>query len=161
MGAGREEQTEASQARFAPSGRQGPRSLPGAALAALALFVGVSLAGCEPVRWERPDTDAAMLDEDKRACHGAAQRGYQTLTQQPLFLPYTTIVRDDNGKQREVPVVPYRQIGPPPWLPYAPGMVASRPQLRRQLFENCMQQNGYRLVPDTGADTGTDTDNAH
>lgn len=117
-------------------------------LAALALLAGVSLAGCEPVRWERPDTDAATLDDDVRACHGAAQRGYRTLTEQPLFLPYTTVVRDDSGKLREVPVVPWRQIGPPPWLPYAPGIAADRSLLRRDLFEHCMQQNGYRLVPD-------------
>jgi len=130
------------------------------------LLVAVSIAaavvaGCEPVRWERPDTDAATLNEDTRACHGAAQRGYQTLTQQPQFLPYSTIVRDDNGKRREVPVVPFRQIGPPPWTPYAPWTATDRVQLRRELFENCMQQNGYRLVPDTGPDTAVDTDSAH
>ena len=129
--------------------RRWPRPMPGgAAFAGLALLTTALLSGCEPVRWERPDTDAATQEEDVRACHGAAQRGYRALTEQPLFLPYTTIVRDDRGQVREVPVVPYRQIGPPPWLPYAPSLAADRLSLRRELFEHCMQQNGYRLVPD-------------
>ncbi len=119
--------------------------LPGLLMAAVG-------AGCEPVRWQRPDTSAAVQEQDTRACRGAAQRGYSTITEQPQFLPYSTTVRDDSGQWREVPVIPSRQVGPPPWLPYAPGLVADRPQLRRELFEHCMQQNGYRLVPDTDSD---------
>lgn len=132
-------------------------------LKAILLLTAIIAAGCEPVRWERPDTDAAAQEQDVRACRGAAQRGYSTLTEQPQFLPYSTTVRDDSGRWREVPVIPSRQIGPPPWLPYAPGVAADRPQLRRELFERCMQQNGYRLVPDTGTGSGaaTDTDGGH
>lgn len=117
------------------------------------------LAACDPVRWERPDTNEATQEQDARACRGAAQRGYSTLTEQPQFLPYSTTVRDNTGQLREVPVVPSRQIGPPPWLPYAPGRAADGPQLRRELFEDCMQRSGYRLVPDTYPES--DTKNAH
>jgi hypothetical protein len=107
-----------------------------------------ALGACQPVRWERPDTDAATQEADTRLCRGYAHRAYRTITEQPLFIPYYVTVRDDKGRRRSIPVVPGRQVGPPPWLPYAPSLAGDRLSLRQDLFEQCLQEKGYRLIPD-------------
>jgi hypothetical protein len=117
----------------------------------LLLLSAGALAGCTPVRWERPNTDAATQEADTRACRGYAHRAYRTLTEQPLFLPYFVTVRDDKGRTRNVPVVPSRQIGPPVWFPYAPHLALDRLSLRQDLFEQCLQAKGYHLVADEPA----------
>ena len=117
-------------------------------LCLLILIAGAALAGCAPVRWERPDTDAATQEADTRACRGYAHRAYRTLTEQPLFLPYFVTVRDDKGRARSIPVVPSQQVGPPVWLPYAPHLALDRLSLRQDLYEQCLRGKGYSLVSD-------------
>jgi hypothetical protein len=106
-------------------------------------------AGCTPVRWERPDTDAATQEADIRACHGYAHRAYNTMAYQPLLPPYLVTTRDDKGRLREVPVVP-PLYGSGVWPPYASRYALDRLALRREFFEDCLHQKGYRLVPDEG-----------
>jgi hypothetical protein len=121
--------------------------LPREQILCLLLLTG-SLIACTPVRWERPDTDAATQEADTQECRGFAHRAYRTLTEEPLFLPYFMTIRDNKGRTREVPVVPSRHVGPPVWLPYAPGLALEPLSLRRDIFERCLQRKGYNLVPD-------------
>ena len=116
----------------------------------MAATTAAAIAGCQPARWERPDTDQAVQEADIRACRGAAHRGYRALTAQPLFLPYFVTVRDNKGRTRSVPVVPSQQFGPPVWLPYAPQLALDQLSWRDDLFKQCLQAKGYSRVPDEG-----------
>jgi hypothetical protein len=104
-----------------------------------------------PMRWERPDTDQATADADREECRVTSRAQYLRLTRQPLFVPYFVTVRDDKGRVRSIPVVPFEQFGPPIWAPYAPHLAINRTTMRRDLFESCLEAKGYRLVPEEDA----------
>lgn len=121
------------------------------ATAAQALLVITVLLGCTPVRWDKPETDAATQEADIQACRGHAHRAYNTLAYQPLLPPYLVTVRDNKGRLREIPVVPSPQFGPAVGPSYAPPFALDRLAFRRDVFEDCLKMKGYRLVADDGA----------
>src|SRR5512147_1997730 len=85
------------------------------------LFAGLLGACGPPLHWERPGADSAAAEADTTECHAIARAQHRRLTEQPFFVPYFVRVRD-RGRVRDIPVVPWRQIGPPVWAPYAPGL---------------------------------------
>lgn len=107
-----------------------------------------ALSGCTPVRWERQQTDAATQEADIRVCRGSAHRAYRTVNEDPLLIPYFVTVRDNNGRTREIPIVPSRQFSPPVWFANAPRLALDHLSLRQQFFEQCLLSKGYRTVPD-------------
>lgn len=87
-----------------------------------------------------------------RACRGAAHRAYNTiLAQQALYQPYFVTVRDSKGRLREVPVIRPRPYGPSVWSTYGSTWGLDRLSLRQDLFEHCLEEKGYRMVPDDSA----------
>jgi hypothetical protein len=114
-----------------------------------------TLAGCgTPMRWERPGTDEATTDTDTIECRAIARAQHRRLTERPFFVPYFVDVRGKKGKRRSIPVVPWRQFGPPVWYPYAPWLANDQITLKYDLFERCMEAKGYGLVPDEEAPSG-------
>ena len=112
------------------------------------------LAGCTPMRWERPDTDAATAEADSVECRAIARAQHRRLTEQPFLVPYFIHVRDNKGRPRSIPVVPWQQFGPPVWYPYAPWLANDQIMLKHELYERCLEGKGYQLVPDESvADT--------
>ena len=120
-----------------------------------AVAVG-ALAGCAPVRWEKPGADAATMQADTRECRAIARRQHRDLTRQPLLVPYFVTTGDNKGRVR--PVVPWTQFGPPVWMPYAPSLAIDQRTLRHKLYEDCMEAKGYQLVPDEDQPTPSDED---
>lgn len=114
----------------------------------LLLSALATLAACSPVRWERADTDPATQEADIRVCRGSAHRAYNAMSERLLYPPDVMIVEDNKGRLREVPVAPSRQFGPTVWSPYTSRSALDHLTLRQDLFEHCLQQKGYRLVPD-------------
>jgi hypothetical protein len=110
------------------------------------------LAGCgPPLRWERPGTDPATAEADATECRAIARAQHRRLTEQPFLVPYFVRVRNNNGRVREIPVVPWRQVGPPVWAPYAPALAIDQVTLKHELYERCLEAKGYQLVPDETA----------
>jgi hypothetical protein len=119
------------------------------------IFVAVLalLAGCgTPMRWERPDTDAATAEADSVECRAIARAQHRRLTERPFLVPYFVQVRDNKGRRRSIPVVPWQQFGPPVWYPNAPWLANDEIILKHELYERCLQGKGYQLVPDESAD---------
>jgi hypothetical protein len=111
------------------------------------------LAGCgAPMRWERPDTDASTTEADSVECRAIARAQHRRLTEQPFLVPYFVHVRDNKGRPRSIPVVPWQQFGPPVWYPYAPWLANDQVTLKHELYERCLEGKGYQLVPDGSAD---------
>ena len=128
---------------------------------ALTIFsaVAVTLAGCgTPMRWERPDTDEATLDADTVECMAIARAQHRRITERPFLVPYYVNVRDKKGRRRSIPVVPWRQSGPPVWYPYAPWLANDQIVLKYELYDRCLEAKGYQLVPDESG-TAKDADN--
>jgi hypothetical protein len=119
----------------------------------LSVFALALLAGCTPMRWERPDTDPATAEADSVECRSIARVQHRRLTEQPFLIPYFVHVRDNKGRPRSIPVVPWQQFGPPVWYPYAPWLANDQIMLKHELYERCLEGKGYRLVPDERADT--------
>src|SRR5512144_144650 len=118
------------------------------------LFVPVLalLAGCgPPLRWERPDTDAATAEADSVECRAIARAQHRRLTERPFLIPHFVQVRDNKGRRRSIPVVPWQQFGPPVWYPNAPWLANDEIILKHELYERCLQGKGYQLVPDDSA----------
>lgn len=116
--------------------------------AIVALLLGVVLASaCTPLHWDRPNTDAATVEADRRECIGISRRQAVRINDQPLFVPYFVTVRDTKGRVRSIPVFPYQQVGPPVWMPYAPHLAIDRNTLQNDLFRDCMEEKSYELVP--------------
>ena len=140
-----------------PNGKAGgwqrghPR-LPLLVARALLLITVLLGTGCTPVRWDRPETDAATQEADIQACRGHAHRDYNTLAYQPLLPPYLATVRDNKGRLREIPVVPSPQFGPAIGPSYAPPLALDQLAFRQDVFEDCLKMKGYRLVADDGAE---------
>lgn len=118
------------------------------------IFVVVALlAGCgPPMRWERPDTDAATAEADSTECRAIARAQHRRLTERPFLIPYFVQVRDNKGRRRSIPVVPWQQFGPPVWYPNAPWLANDQMMLKHDLYERCLESKGYQLVPDESAD---------
>jgi hypothetical protein len=114
----------------------------------IAAAVVALLAGCAPMRWERPDTDPATAEADSVECRAIARAQHQRLTERPFLVPYFVQVRDNKGRRRSIPVVPWQQFGPPVWYPNAPWLANDQVMLRHELYERCLEGKGYRLVPD-------------
>jgi hypothetical protein len=114
----------------------------------IAAAVVALLAGCAPMRWERPDTDAATAEADSVECRAIARAQHQRLTERPFLVPYFVQVRDNKGRRRSIPVVPWQQFGPPVWYPNAPWLANDQVMLRHKLYGRCLEGKGYRLVPD-------------
>lgn len=127
-------------------------------IAARVLLLITLLAGaaCTPVRWDRPETDAATQQADIQSCRGYAHRAYNMLAYQPLLPPDLVTVRDNKGRLREVPVVPSAPFGPAIGPSYTPPFSLDRLALRRDIFEDCLKMKGYRLVADDGAEPPVD-----
>jgi hypothetical protein len=118
----------------------------------LSIFVLALLAGCTPMRWERPDTDPATAEADSVECRSIARAQHRRLTEQPFLVPYFVHARDNKGRPRSIPVVPWQQFGPPVWYPYAPWLANDQVMLKHELYERCLEGKGYQLVPDGSAD---------
>jgi hypothetical protein len=118
----------------------------------IAVAVAALLAGCAPMRWERPDTDSATAEADSVECRSIARAQHRRLTEQPFLVPYFVQVRDNKGRRRSIPVVPWQQFGPPVWYPNAPWLANDQVMLKHELYERCLEGKGYKLVPDEGAD---------
>jgi hypothetical protein len=97
----------------------------------VALAAVVLSAGCAEMRWSRPGTDAARLEQDLAQCRGEAR-----LQASRASLPRTsgipTLLTDPGGR----PV---------------PGPTRSRTEdpalLEQDLASSCMRGKGYELVP--------------
>ena len=126
--------------------RPSPHLLFVAALTA-ALAGALSSAGCAQLSWQRADTDGATADADRTECRTLAHHQARRLTETPLMLPYFIGARDNRGRERAIPVVPWQQVGPPVWWPYAPSLAIDQITLNHELFEACMQAKGYRRLP--------------
>lgn len=116
-------------------------------LFAAALAAALSSAGCAPLSWQRADTDGATAEADRTECRTLAHHQARRLNETPLMLPYFIGARDNCGRERAIPVVPWQQVGPPVWWPYAPSLAIDQVTLKHELFEACMQAKGYRLLP--------------
>lgn len=130
------------------------------ASSALTIFsaVVVTLAACgTPMRWERPDTDEATLDADTVECMAIARAQHRRITERPFLVPYYVNVRDNKGRRRSIPVVPFQQSGPPVWYPYAPWLANDQVVLKYELYDRCLEAKGYQLVPDE-SDSAKDAD---
>jgi hypothetical protein len=114
----------------------------------IAAAVVALLAGCAPMRWERPDTNPATAEADSVECRAIARAQHQRLTERPFLVPYFVQVRDNKGRRRSIPVVPWQQFGPPVWYPNAPWLANDQVMLKHDLYERCLEGKGYRLVPD-------------
>ena len=118
---------------------------------ALIVFVAAAaiLASCgTPMRLERPDTDEATTEADTVECMAIARAQHRRLTEQPFLVPYFVQARDNKGRRRSIPVVPWQQFGPPVWYPYAPWLANQQVTLKYDLFDRCLEGKGYQRVPD-------------
>ena len=84
---------------------------------------------------------------DRSECNAIARRQAVRLNDQPLFIPYFVTVRDNKGRVRNLPVIPFQQFGPPVWMSYAPHLAIDQQTLQNDLFRGCMEEKGYQLVP--------------
>jgi hypothetical protein len=116
-------------------------------IASLALLSS-ALSACTAMRWDRPDTDAATYEADRRECRASSRAQYRRLTERPFLVPYFVTARDNKGRIRNIPVVPWQQVGPPIWMPYAPGLAIDQTTLKYELFDDCLKAKGYQLVPE-------------
>lgn len=122
--------------------------------ALIVLVAAATLAGCgTPMRWERPGTDEATTSADRIECRAIARAQHRRLTERPFFIPYFVGVRGKRGKRRSIPVVPWQQVGPPVWYPYAPWLANDQIMLKYDLFDRCMEAKGYGLIPDQSEET--------
>ena len=104
------------------------------------------------MRWERADTDEATLDADTVECMAIARAQHRRITERPFLVPYYVEARDKKGRRRSIPVVPWRQSGPPVWYPYAPWLANDQVVLKHELYQRCLEAKGYQLVPDESGD---------
>lgn len=94
--------------------------------------IALSVAGCAEMRWSRPGTDPAKLDEDLAQCRGEAR-----LQAQRMSLPRTAAVPPGLGTDplgRAVPAPPRSRTEDP--------MLAEQ-----DLTSSCMRGKGYALAP--------------
>ena len=117
------------------------------------LAATLTLAACgTPMRWERADTDEATLDADTVECMAIARAQHRRITERPFLVPYYAEARDKKGRRRSIPVVPFKQSGPPVWYPYAPWLANDQIVLKHDLHQRCLEDKGYQLVPDESGD---------
>jgi hypothetical protein len=107
-----------------------------AALAALAALI----AACTPMHWERVGSGLAATAADERECRTQAAHDawFYGLAGDPFYFDRPRFVRGRAGRL-------YAVYEPPP-----------RSLLRQQfaeqrLFDRCMENRGFRLVPDAKA----------
>ncbi len=128
---------------FCFSRRSPARALP----AILAALVLAAAAGCTEMSWQRPDTDASTAEADRAECQRIALRQAKRLNETPFLVPYFVTARDNRGRLRSIPVVPFQQFGPPVWWPNAPSLAMDQQTLKYDLFRDCLEAKGYELLP--------------
>lgn len=114
----------------------------------VAVVMAMAAAGCEQVSWQRPATDASTADADRTECQRIARNQAARLNEIPFLVPYFVTARDDHGRVRSIPVVPFQQFGPPVWWPNAPSLAMDQQMLKYDLFRDCMEAKGYALLPE-------------
>ncbi len=105
----------------------------------VALLLTLFIAGCAPLQWVRPDTDARQLAADQRACEADAYREVQMRYARSAGVMGPAVVGGPTGSQA-------RRFNTSPQGPFA-DQRGTQLFDETQLTNECMRSKGYKQEP--------------